>query len=429
MTYIPRQLETVILDYLNEDVPRGLVLTGLVGAGKTTMIRQICNRLSGRYRIFNFTGDDIQFRLSASMDSRFVLNEVRSQTTERALIFVDEIQKSADILDNLKVALDEGGCSFIVTGSNPAYLRNQAVKRLQRRAIVFDLFPFSLNEIFSARGWVELAGACKLKDLILGDILPEEFLYRSYERELVLEALGEYRHIGTIPFVLTGNTLEDKFRLIGQVINRGLPPIEGIDQNIYDIVLTELAKLNEKEFTYQTILQKTRLKRREKIDRILRYLCENGVLFRRSRIIFEPSRISYHFISTFVDPGIVSYLTGRWNRSMDNGFDIQSFVRIGLENLKNFVPLKIEVGYYKPYYITPSGQVKYKDGEIDFIVSVGDRIIPIEVKSAVSINKIDTSLIASFIRERSLRFGIVFYFGETFWDSVKRILYLPVWVL
>jgi len=60
---------------------------------------------------------------------------------------------------------------------------------------------------------------------------------------------------------------------------------------------------------------------------------------------------------------------------------------------------------------------------------VGDRIIPIEVKSAVSINKIDTSLIASFIRERSLRFGIVFYFGETFWDSVKRILYLPVWVL
>jgi len=38
MTYILRQLEAVILDYLNEDVLGGLVLTGLVGAGKTTRI-------------------------------------------------------------------------------------------------------------------------------------------------------------------------------------------------------------------------------------------------------------------------------------------------------------------------------------------------------------------------------------------------------
>lgn len=55
-------------------------------------------------------------------------------------------------------------------------------------------------------------------------------------------------------------------------------------------------------------------------------------------------------------------------------------------------------------------------------------MVPIEIKSAISINQIDTGALEKFIKDHHTKFGIVIYLGEKHFDGIKRILYLPLWI-
>lgn len=121
-------------------------MAGIVGCGKTTTVQAALNRLSARFSIHAFTGDDVSFRNAVASNGIYILDQVRAITQGPALVFVDEVQKSEAVFDALKLCFDNG-VSFIVSGSNPKYLSSTCRKRLQRRADFIRLNPFSLPEI------------------------------------------------------------------------------------------------------------------------------------------------------------------------------------------------------------------------------------------------------------------------------------------
>ncbi len=149
--YIKRIHHQPLVDTLASTVPKGVIVSGIVGAGKTTLVTEVLKELQKTYHVFTFSGDDIQFRKRVAEDSQYLFDYVTSTTTRSALIFVDEAQKTEAVFDALKYAYDQGGISFVVSGSNPHYLATAARKRLQRRAEILQLPLFVLLKSWPAR--------------------------------------------------------------------------------------------------------------------------------------------------------------------------------------------------------------------------------------------------------------------------------------
>ena len=95
------------------------------------------------------SGDDIKFRTEVAADSKYLYLQVVSVTQKPTIIFVDEVQKSEAIFDALKYAFDHAKISFIVSGSNPDFLKTVARKRLQRRGHLIAMSGFSAPEILA----------------------------------------------------------------------------------------------------------------------------------------------------------------------------------------------------------------------------------------------------------------------------------------
>ena len=429
MKYIQRQLESEIKEYLEHPSARGVILSGIIGVGKTTLANKIVNDLSNIFQCFTFIGDDLRFRQAIAGDTRYLVKSIRSQTSERALVFIDEIQKTPEILDAIKLAFDEEKISFIVTGSEPQYLLNEARRRLQRRARAFCLYPFSLNEIYTHKNLCEKVDRSLWCRLIKGET-PEALLEIKGDWKKIKKDFKSYRSFGTLPLVYQEKTNKEKLYAIANVIDRGYKPIAGLNQRVAEIIITEISRLNNREFTYQTILNKTRLKRREKINAVIDFYSNNGLLLSRLRKLFIDHKQSYHIIYSFVDPGLAFYIhRGNISEDTDNGFDLQSIVHAQIRNWQNFEPFPISVYYYTPYYQTPSGQVKYKSGSIDFLIVEDSVIIPIEVKSTNNINNINVPVLNDFIQSGRAKYGIVIYQGAPWYDKDSKIYYLPLALL
>jgi len=429
MRYITRKIEAEIIKYLASDSPRGIILAGIIGVGKTTLIRKIIADLKDSYTCFSFSGDDLKFRQAVAEDTRYLLQTIRSRTTEKSLVFIDEIQKTPEILDAVKLAYDEERISFIVTGSEPQYLLNQARQRLQRRARAMHLYPFSLNEIYSEQGLCEWVNVPVWTEILNGAPL-DALLKIKGDWQQIAQDFNKFRPLGTIPLVYQEATRDEKLIAIANIINRGYRPIAGLTQREAETILTELTRLNNREFTYQTILNKTRLKRREKINAVIEFYTQNGLLMQRSRKIFSEHKQSYHTIYSFIDPGLVYYICPPANNSgTDNGFDLESIVHAQINNWQNYYALPFSVSYYTPYYIIPSGQLKYQNGSLDFLIESRDALIPIEVKSTGNVNHIDVPVMVSLIQSGRVPYGIVFYQGAPWFDKRENIYYLPLALL
>ena len=83
----------------------------------------------------------------------------------------------------------------------------------------------------------------------------------------------------------------------------------------------------------------------------------------------------------------------------------------------------------KPFTIDANDKVKYRAGEIDFVVSMGKRMIPLEAKAGLDRSQVDISLLVDFIGRRGVAFGIVAYGGLPHWDKRNRVLYWPYWLI
>ncbi len=440
MPYIYRELHDKIKGKFATDKTSGCILSGVVGCGKTTLVEKLLAELKENHEIYSFTGDDAIFRRTVADDSNYIHDFIRSKTNKKALVFVDEVQKTEEVFDALKIAFDKGEISFIVSGSNPAYLSTVAKKRLQRRAEQIFMLPLALSEIFIDKSLVEVSSLRYFERLLreikdIDDIkLPQITL--TDDSEKLIDSFFLY---GGLPLAYLRSSAEEKLSEIRLTVERGFDLMSVNNASISEVVKLELAKLNSKEFTYKYVLTKTRLKKRDEINIVIDGLINHGYLVKKKLSFLPEDKSSYLSVFSYIDPGIVTYLTGNreiGNREIGNsevgdaiGSQVESYVHARLIYLSLNSPFKSEVSYYKPFTQAEDGDLKYLPGEIDFIFKQGKRVVPIKVKSSKSVSSIKVPLLEKFIKEKKCSFGIVLYGGVPLLDKKAKVLYWPYWMI
>jgi predicted AAA+ superfamily ATPase len=204
-----------------------------------------------------------------------------------------------------------------------------------------------------------------------------------------------------------------------------------VDRNsVSDIVRYELAELHSREFSYQNIMQKTRLRKRDTINEVINQLMNHGYLARRRPLILAKNKTSYLSIYSYTDPGFVTYLSGEEADTSTLGFRLEGYFHSRMQYLMTNSVYKTELSYFKPYDLNSNGQLKYKSGEIDFVFKKGSTYIPIETKLAWQIDSLPAKTLEPlhlFMQKHQSPFGILIYGGLPKWDRKNKIIYWPYW--
>lgn len=137
MAYIERAITLVLKRHASAS--KCLLLTGARQVGKSTLI----HRIFPEYNHANF--DDRLTRLQAREEPKlFFLNHPRP-------LFIDEVQKEASILEELKLRLDatDDRGAFLLSGSQSLELMKGVSESLAGRVSISELCGLSMREIHS----------------------------------------------------------------------------------------------------------------------------------------------------------------------------------------------------------------------------------------------------------------------------------------
>jgi predicted AAA+ superfamily ATPase len=136
----PRNLRPIIEELLAEF--RVLYLTGARQSGKTTLVREIAERLNMNY----ITLDDQATLASVKSDPH---GFIRSQGSNRVVL--DEFQYSPNLIPAIKEASDRLGPDekgrFLLTGSADIFRSARTQEALPGHMARLELFPLSLSEL------------------------------------------------------------------------------------------------------------------------------------------------------------------------------------------------------------------------------------------------------------------------------------------
>jgi predicted AAA+ superfamily ATPase len=429
--YIYRELQDYLYRKISTSNSAAFIISGVVGCGKTTMIQSLLADLQNEFEVFQFSGDDIQFRNAVANDSKYIAHQILSITQKKSFVFVDEVQKSESIFDALKYAFDTQKISFIVSGSNPAFLASVAKKRLQRRAEHLYMLPLSLPEILLAEQLIPPKYLSLFyKILWEGEDLKNLPHTQLTKNETLTKVVNRFLTYGGLPLAHLANDPQHKLTEIKLTVERGFDLFTIENNEASEIIKIELALLHSKEFTYQNIFSKTRTNRRDVVNNVINELINHDYLVRKRPLLLKAHKSSYLSVFSYIDPGIVTYLSADLGEQQEKGFRIEGYIHARLDHFVKNATLKCGLGYFKPHTIDKNKKTKYTPGEIDFVFEKGKKLVPIEVKATDNLGQIDLTQIILFLKEhKTAQYGIVLYGGVPYVDLKNRILFWPYWLV
>lgn len=128
---------------------KSTLLLGPRGIGKSTFIRDLVK-------------PHLSIDLLKSTDVRALnhnpseLADMTDHLAPNDIVFIDEIQKIPELLDEVHRLIESKGLIFILTGSSARKLRKQGVNLLAGRALSRRMYPLSMREILNHRRLDEL---------------------------------------------------------------------------------------------------------------------------------------------------------------------------------------------------------------------------------------------------------------------------------
>jgi predicted AAA+ superfamily ATPase len=282
---------------------------------------------------------------------------------EKGFVFIDEIQRKENAGLFLKGIHDLGLVyKFIVSGSGSVDLKAKIKESMVGRKRVYELYPVSLMEFVHFKTDYRYEG--KLLDFF------------SSEKSRLDQLLSEYLNFGGYPRVILETELRDKIRTIDEIY-RGymekdityLLKVEKIEAfgSLIKLLADQVGKLiNFSEISNTLGLSLPTLKN-------YLWYAENTFILQRVTPLFRNLRkeISKSQTVYFNDTGLRNYALGIFGRLLrpdDLGFVFQNLVFLILMERLRWSNAEIH------YWRSKSGS------EIDFVIDLGRRVIPVEVK-------------------------------------------------
>lgn len=208
MALVERKLMNEIRKYLVS--PEAVVVTGMRRVGKTTLMEQVQRELRERHNISNILSIDLENPASQRYFDEgdydaiwYTFEKLGLRSTERAFVFLDEVQYVAAIPSVVKYLSDHRDVKFFLTGSASFYIKNTFTQSLAGRKVVFDLFPFDFSEFLALKG--------------APDRIPEQVGNAGLHSHFT-QWYREYIEFGGFPGVIMKDSHEEKRKALDDIL-------------------------------------------------------------------------------------------------------------------------------------------------------------------------------------------------------------------
>ena len=340
------------------------ILIGPRQAGKTTIMLHIKDQLvkqGEKTLLLNIDRDDHRKYFNSQTD---LVNYLKLYFgTEKGYLFIDEMQRLDDAGLFLKGIYDRNlPYKIIVSGSGSLELKEKIHESLAGRKRVFEIPTITFSEFINFKTNYQFTN--KIHDFFKYDkILPETLLQ-------------EYLYFGGYPKVVLSNNIEEKRNTIKEIyesyVEKDIQNLIHIEKTENFINLVSVLSSQIGQLVNRAELSQTLKIDRETLKTYLWYLEKTFIIARInpyfSNIRKELTKMPVFY---FTDIGFRNYNCNQFLTPPDktDGFLFQNFIYQLLIESKNFNNAKINFW-------------RTKDGaEVDFIVHLGNDIIPIEVKN------------------------------------------------
>lgn len=380
---LKRKIDDYIRNYY-QTTRNALLITGARQIGKTYSIRQFgktfksfveINFVESPEAVALFKGakssSDILLRLSAITTVPLIKGET--------LIFFDEVQKCPDIVTAIKFLVDEGSYRYILSGS----LLGVELKDLRSEPVGYmgikDMYPLDFEEFISCVG-INATVINSLREAWRNRTPVDEFIHTK-----LVELFRLYLVVGGMPAAVSkyidNNNLQEVMSVQQDIIRLYKRDIAQYDphnklyiEEIFNLIPPELNAKNKR-----FILK--RLNEHAKFDRVensFLWLTNAGVALPvynveepKTPLLLSRSRNLFKLFQSDIGLLASQYAEGIQLRIISGDNDI-NFGAI----YENAVAQELVAHSIRPYYYNNK-----KRGEVDFVIELGGKVLPIEVKS------------------------------------------------
>jgi len=439
---------------INDELKRKEIVS-IIGprrVGKTILIHQIIQKLldskTDPKRIFYLSIDEIELNKGGAelkdilnVYSNYIIKKPLDSLDETYYLFLDEIQELPDWEKILKNWYDFGyNLKFIISGSSSIWISKGAEESLLGRIKTFVMMPLKFSEVLRYRGILQedyirirnnlrtsLISAVQKNDVKeFQDALKELIGTMTPKKETIEIELNKYLMIGGYPEFLEendlsriGETVRDKIKLI--FFKDIIRYFKIRNPTALEDTFKLLAKNSGTQFNMTKTANLLDIQRPTLKD-YLKYLTK-AYLIRSSEFCSQSRRKrirkqnKVYVLDTGVRNGVVDYLDETLIKdAQELGIVVESVLFDHLVRLK----FNLEQG--------PEPDIFYwKDKkEIDFVLPIKRKFIPIESKYRSNIPKETIEVIKDFIKEKNSPFGIIITKDEFGLDD--NIFRIPLWV-
>ena len=392
MEYYPRKIEKNMDRWL--DRKEIILMKGPRQSGKTTLFLHLKEKLGGNYVTLE---DEENLSSFEKNPKEFVKRYIENN---KNILFLDEAQYCKNAGKTIKLIFDlySDNLKLFITGSGSFDIKVEIGKNLVGRSIYFELIPLDFEEFLM---W-------KAKDL------HKVFIdYKKSFTDFVLE--GENFNVEPA-FEKEFNSLLQEYLLFG-----GYPAI--VKENDKDLK-KELLKNLTRTYLEKDIFFFFNIMHLEKFKNLLNYVSfNNGSIFEISSIMRElhmDFKTIENYLSVLSNTYIISLLSPYYKNLSTELKKTKKiyFNDTGLRNslMNNFLPLenRMDKGILYENYIFNELKSNFNEkmnywrttgkAEVDFILHLDNKIIPVEVKSQTKIRK----SYLSFLKTYKPKTGVVF---------------------
>ncbi len=380
---LKRKIDDYIRNYY-ETNRNALLITGARQIGKTYSIRQFGKTFKSFIEINFVETPDAAELFKGANSSRDILLRLSTITSVplikgETLIFFDEVQKCPDIVTAIKFLVDEGSYRYILSGS----LLGVELKDLRSEPVgymgVKDMYPLDFEEFISCVGISDTV-IQSLREAWQKHTTVDEFVHSK-----IMELFRLYLIVGGMPAAvnkyLSSYNLQEVMSVQQDIIRLYKRDIAQYDPNnklhieeIFNLIPPELNAKN-KRFILKSLNEHAKF---ERVENSFLWLTNAGValpvynveepqmplLLARSRNLFKLFQNDIGLLASQYAEGIQLRII-----KDDKNINFGSIY-------ENAVAQELVAHDIVPYYYNNK-----KRGELDFVIELNGKILPIEVKS------------------------------------------------
>lgn len=428
--FMYRKDSVTIQEWLNKS-NKALLVTGARQIGKTWLIRdEIAKSGYKKFEVNFIDQPDMIEYLNAQMSAEDFLVRLKMILPEdckphETVVFFDEIQKCPEIVTKIKFLVDEGSFKYVMSGS----LLGVELRGIASAPVgyleVLRMYPMDFEEFMLANN-VSKVTLMMLKEKFETHMPVDEFIHQK-----LLSIFFVYLIVGGMPdavktYIETKDIREvDKIqRDIIMLYKEDFSQYELEDKklklkSIYDIIPAELNKQNKK-FVFTML---------DKELKFSRY--ENSFLWLKDAGVALPV---YN-----VDAPVIPLLASKSSNifrlfSSDIGLLTSAYpaeTKIQLINkngevnngahFENAVAQQLTANGFEPYFCK-----KKNVGELDFVIEMSGKVVPIEVKSGKAYKSHKALNNFMNVSDYHLEEAYVFSVGNV--EVQGQVIYLPIYM-